>query len=259
MQETLNFPTGKNELHTLLLCQLIIRISYISISEKHQHCIRNLCCFQFSVLWFHWIDHMKLCKNRNKLGYTLKPLVRTCIKKAKRANALACELRHHPRWSSWDDLLISVQSVHESCSEGWDSVHPVCPSLLPVSAMNMELFCGWELAYFFCLISRHHSHFKGRSTRGLDFLICLATETTTCMWDQLPARADNPSASKIYITPCRLVASLPFALLPPSKKLPRGSLVLTGSGDAIPTVLCWVWCLKCSAQKQDGGFQSSYY
>lgn len=66
--------------------------------------------------------------------------------------------------------------------------------------MNMELFCGWELAYVFCLISRPHSHFKGRSTRGLDFLICLATESTTCMWDQLPARADNPSASK-YTSP----------------------------------------------------------
>lgn len=69
--------------------------------------------------------------------------------------------------------------------------------------MNMELFCGGELAYVFCLISRPHSHFKGRSTRGLDFLICLATESTTCMWDQLPARADNPSASKYTSSPLR--------------------------------------------------------
>lgn len=93
--------------------------------------------------------------------------------------------------------------MYESSSEGWGSVHPACPSLLPVPAMNMELFCGWELAYVFCLISRPHSHFKGRSTRGLDFLICLATESTTCMWDHLPARADNPSASKYTSSPLR--------------------------------------------------------
>lgn len=200
---------------------MFICMYYITIK---QHYVRNLCCFQFPVLWFYWIDHMKLCKNRNKLGYTLK-LVRT--------NALVCELRHHPRWSSWDDLLISVQSVHESCSEGWDSVHPVCPSLLPVSAMNMELFCGWELAYLFCLISRHHSHFKERSTRGLDFLICLATETTTCMWDQLPARADNPSASKIYITP----SSCCFITLHYAPSFQEAAERLTGPN--------WVW--RCNA------------
>lgn len=115
--------------------------------------------------------------------------------------ALACELQYQPQWGLWADLLISVQSINESSSEGWGTVHPACPSLLPVLAMNMELFCGWELAYVFCLISRPHSHFKGRSTRGLDFLICLATESTTCMWDQLPVRADNPTASKYTYSP----------------------------------------------------------
>lgn len=154
---------------------------------------------------------------RNKLGYTWKQLVRTHLKKGTQclgngAADLACELLHHTHWSSWADLLISVQSAHESSSEGWGYVHPACPSLLPVPAMNMELFCGWELAYVFCLISRPHSHFKGRSTRGLDFLICLATESTTCMWDQLPVRADNPSASKYTSSP--LHCPSPYPLLP---------------------------------------------
>lgn len=146
------------------------------------------------------------------------------------------------------------QSVQESCSEGWSSVHPACPSLLPVP-MNMELFCGWELAYVFCLISRPHSHFKGRSTRGLDFLICLATESTTCMWDQLPARADNPSASKYTSSPFVLPASLPFTVPPPSMKLPGAPVVLTGSGAASHSqLICWWWmrCLRCLNPKQKG-------
>lgn len=112
------------------------------------------------------------------------------------------------------------------------SVHLACPSLLPVPAMNMELFCGWELAYVFCLISRPHSHFKARSTRGLDFLICLATESTTCMWDQLPARADNPSASKYTLPPP--TSSKLHCVPPPSVKLPEAPVVLTGSGAAFP-------------------------
>lgn len=115
------------------------------------------------------------------------------------------------------------------------SIPPACPSLLPVPAMNMELFCGWELAYVFCLISRPHSHFKGRSTRGLDFLICLATESTTCMWDQLPARADNPSASKYTSSPhssSLLHCPSLYPVLPRSCQEPHWSL--TGSGAAMP-------------------------
>lgn len=106
----------------------------------------------------------------------------------------------------------------------------------------MELFCGWELAYVFCLISGPHSHFKGRSTRGLDFLICLATESTTCMWDQLPTRADNPSASKYTPLARPHSHSLPLPLTPaPSSLLHCPSLYplpshprrsLTGSGAA---------------------------
>lgn len=143
-----------------------------------------------------------------------------------------CALQYQPHWGSRADLLISVQSVNESSSEGWGAVHPACPLLLPVLAMNMELFCGWELAYVFCLISRPHSHFKGRSTRGLDFLICLATESTTCMWDQLPVRADNPSASKYTYSPPPLPhppASLPLTMPPPSMMQPSALLVKTGS------------------------------
>lgn len=174
----------------------------------------------------------------------------------KRRGALACELQYQPQWGLWADLLISVQSINESSSEGWGTVHPACPSLLPVLAMNMELFCGWELAYVFCLISRPHSHFKGRSTRGLDFLICLATESTTCMWDQLPVRADNPTASKYtyspphtHTPPPRPPTSLPFTMPPPSMMLPRALLVKTGSGAASNSWLLLLWrvrCLQCS-------------
>lgn len=91
----------------------------------------------------------------------------------------------------------------------------------------MELFCGWELAYVFCLISGPHSHFKGRSTRGLDFLICLATESTTCMWDQLPTRADNPSAPKYTPLPRPHSHSLPLPsppLRPPCATALRSTL-----------------------------------
>lgn len=154
------------------------------------------------------------CKIKEILLAATWTLIVTHIRKdahhrGKSEGALACELQYQPHWGLWADLLISVQGVNESSSEGWGTVHPACPSLLPVLAMNMELFCGWELAYVFCLISRPHSHFKGRSTRGLDFLICLATESTTCMWDQLPVRADNPTASKYtYPPPPHLVLPL---------------------------------------------------
>lgn len=120
--------------------------------------------------------------------------------------------------------------MHEFSSEGWGSVHPACPLLLPVPGMNMELFCGWELAYVFCLISRPHSHFKGRSTRGLDFLICLATESTTCMWDQLPARADNPSASKYTSSPLRPPCFIALHYAPSFHEAARS-----------PTGPNWVW------------------
>lgn len=106
--------------------------------------------------------------------------------------------------------------------------------------MNMELFCGWELAYVFCLISGPHSHFKGRSTRGLDFLICLATESTTCMWDQLQTRADNSTASKCTPLPTstlnpssssllRCLSLSPQTTQPPPPVLP---------GHKVPH---WVW------------------
>lgn len=139
-------------------------------------------------------------------------------------DALSCELQYQPHWGSRADLLISIQNVNESSSEGWGAVHPACPLLLPVLAMNMELFCGWELAYVFCLISRPHSHFKGRSTRGLDFLICLATESTTCMWDQLPVRADNPTASKYTYSAPTSTSSSRFIALDYPPLLPWCSL-----------------------------------
>lgn len=194
------------------------------------------------------------------LAMVLKWLIVTHIREdaqhlGKSGGVLACELQYQPQWGLWADLLISVQSINESSSEGWGTVHPACPSLLPVLAMNMELFCGWELAYVFCLISRPHSHFKGRSTRGLDFLICLATESTTCMWDQLPVRADNPTASKYtyspptHTPPPHPPTSLPFTMPPPSMMLPRALLVKTGSGAASNPWILLLWsvrCLQCS-------------
>lgn len=178
--------------------------------------------FSLPPLWFLEICHICQCKIREMLlAETLTQLIVTHIRKdahhcGKSEGALACELQYQPHWGLWADLLISVQGVNESSSEGWGTVHPACPSLLPVLAMNMELFCGWELAYVFCLISRPHSHFKGRSTRGLDFLICLATESTTCMWDQLPVRADNPTASKYTYSPPTLSSHFIALHYPPS-------------------------------------------
>lgn len=54
---------------------------------------------------------------------TLKQLIVTNIRKdtqhpSKGEDALASELQYHPHWGSWADLLISVQSVNESSSEG---------------------------------------------------------------------------------------------------------------------------------------------
>lgn len=107
--------------------------------------------------------------------------------------------------------------------------------------MNMELFCGWELAYVFCLISGPHSHFKGRSTRGLDFLICLATESTTCMWDQLPTRADNPTASKYRPLPTPTLSSLLCcpSLYPPAPNQPPPPVLPIHIGPSLGLELQW--------------------
>lgn len=172
------------------------------------------------------------------------------------APALTCELLHHPHPRSRADLLISVQSVHESSSEDCGAVRPPCPSLLPVPAMNMELFCGWELAYVFCLISRPHSHFKGRSTRGLDFLICLATESTTCMWDQLPARADNPFASKYTSSPpfFRPACFIALHCAPSFREAARSPSGPNWVWSCFPISSCsdWVRGLRCSAWQREG-------
>lgn len=54
---------------------------------------------------------------------TLKQLIVTHIRKdaqhlGKNEDTLSCELQYQPHWGSQADLLISVQSVNESSSEG---------------------------------------------------------------------------------------------------------------------------------------------
>ncbi len=109
--------------------------------------------------------------------------------------------------------------------------------LAPLSwAMNMELFCGAGLGYFFCLICLPHSHFKGRSTQGFDFLICLATDSTTCMRYQAPGLRGRPSrlrrSSALGTDP---ITTLPSLLLSRSPSTSAGGLSPYSSSEAIRT------------------------
>lgn len=113
------------------------------------------------------------------------------------------------------------------------------------SAMNMELFCGAGLGYVFCLIFLPHSHFKGRSTQGFDFLICLATDSTTCMRYQAPGLRGRPGRLEQEQELCaghwsqHYPFSLTFSLSVHISRRPLPILQLWSRKDVITAILRW--------------------
>lgn len=194
----------------------------------------ELLCFTSNVLWI-WIFHKGVGGGEGTTRGA--PVVCALTHNTQSKRACSCP----ETWKTW--CLNQCPAVLWAPSED--------RGLAPLSsAMNMELFCGAGLGYVFCLICLPHSHFKGRSTQGFDFLICLATDSTTCMQYQAPGLRGRLSRSSALGTDPNTSPSL---LLSCSLSTSAGGLYSYFSSEAIRTPSQPFWgempCHTKSSQK----------